>query len=157
MNTNSAAAAAPVTETNPTPAVPKWIAAVLSIIESVQINHNHAKMQFDEATKKYGLSYAIEWRSADLVSAETKEREVEWLRCFLTNNKMNTEEMAGMVAREIENRREQLISCMRMAASTSAFANAIENVRLEARAQMFSNFNGPFDAILKTISKREDQ
>lgn len=143
--------------TNQTATEANWIEEIKRVITGVEAKHERALGAFAATVEKTGLVSAIEWRGSDVAAAEAEKWELSWLNDFLTNNKMDTEEIARMVSKEIDSRQTQMMNCFRVAASTSAFANAIENAKLEAKFKMFDTFGGTYHVILTIVSRREQK
>ncbi len=159
---------------------PEWVAEVLKTISRVQKRAEDAVESFNATVAKSGLLYAIEWRSSDVAETEGLSLEVSWLAGLFTSEKhlAELESTALMALEEIERRKSQLLNCLRVGASTSAFANAIENAscacalcdcanwstsafanaienaKLEARARAFDSFGGVYSNVAYIIENR---
>lgn len=135
---------------------PKWVAEVLKTVGRVQKRAEESVEAFNATVEKSGLLHAIEWRSSDVAATEGLSVEVSWLAGLFTSEKHLTdlEATAGLALKEIESRKQQLLNCLRVGASTSAFANAIENAKLEARARAFDTFGGVYAQVAYIIEHR---
>lgn len=135
---------------------PKWIAEVLRIVNDVQENAKRAVEKFNGVAVQSGLAYAIEWRSHDVAATAGLEQEVSWVANIFTSEKFlaDVEATAVMALKEIESRKQMFFSVFRVGASTSAFANAVENAKLEARAAAFQPFAGVYTQITHVITHR---
>lgn len=135
----------------------EWVAEVLKTVSRVQKRAEESVEAFNATVEKSGLLYAIEWRASDVAATEGLIREVSWLTGLFTSERYldDLEETAVMALKEIESRKQQLLNCLRVGASTSAFANAIENAKLEARARAFDTFGGVYAQVAYIIEHRD--
>lgn len=135
---------------------PEWVAEVLKIVGRTQKQAEIAVEAFNATAAKSGLVYAIEWRAFGVATTEGLRREVSWLTDLFTSERYlaDLEETAVMALKEIESRKQQLLNCLRVGASTSAFANAIENAKLEARASAFDTLGGVYAQVAYIIEHR---
>ena len=133
---------------------PKWVVEILKIVERAAKEVENAIKSFNATAGKNGLLAAIEWKSSDVAATSALSDEIDWLGYLFTNEKYTLEEAAKLALKEIESRKQQFLSCLRVGASTSAFANAIENAKLEARARAFDNFGGAYTQVAHIIATR---
>ena len=135
---------------------PEWVAEVLKIVGRAQKQAEIAVEAFNATAAKSGLVYAIEWRASDVAATEGLSREVAWLGDLFTSEKHSAdlEAAAALALKEIESIKQRLLNGLRVGASTSAFANAIENAKLEARARAFDTFGGVYAQVCHIIKNR---
>lgn len=133
---------------------PKWVAEVLKLVERAAREVESAVDSFNATAEKNGLLSAIEWKSNGVAATRALSDEIGWLGDLFTSEKYTPEEVATLALKEIESRKQQFLGCFRIAASTSPFANAIENAKLEARARAFDNFCGAYTHVCSIIEHR---
>lgn len=133
----------------------EWVAEVLKIVERAKKQAELSVESFNATAAKSGLLAAIEWRSSDVAETQGLSLEVEWLADLFTNYTDGDLEVAAELAvKEIESRKRLLLNCLRVGSSTSAFANAIENAKLEARARAFDTFGVVYAQVAYIIEHR---
>lgn len=122
-----------------------WIKEVLRIAENLRKAHEAEIVAFNTFAEKNGLQSAIGYGERVI------RREEQWMQVMGIDNYLRTseatdKEKAASILETIAERRKSLYG-MRCATSTSALSNAMENIRLDVRLGMFSNFGGELATI----------